>query len=313
MNRELTKDVVIFSDSSMSGYNAAGMPFLNNRKISTIDENGKITTDNVGLPIYFIQVADYETNCVQLIYQGTPVKTYTIPYNTPVQAFLESKNAPTGKYTVRETNNYDVNEYEAVYVRSGDNKTVIVAERVLGTSQTTHGLTRYDNDPINANNFVIKSAVNELDPYGILKITKIGGKTTIYQLDEVSDIIIDTAGNYAITAVDRLGNEYTIYVNIYTANKIYSLTLENNGVQMLKENMYGGKTITLLTPTNADSQFEFGGWRDENGNIYHEEYTFNTPNNVVLTAVWLYKQTIITVYDGAQIAKITGKTGTLQE
>lgn len=311
LNRELNYDVLVFNSENNYTQNAIGLPFLNDREYAYVNEKGKVEYGKTS--VYFVSVSDYETNKVTLVHKDSG-KSYVIPYGVAVQKFLELNNAPSGEYSIVEENYCEKTEYDAVYIRKGDITSVLTIERVFNNTLTTHVLNKMDSSiRLRANNVVIKDIENTLDSFGLIKIVKVGEYTHIYQIDEVSDIpAIDEEGNYEIVLIDRLGNSVKYYIDIFTASKIYDFKLVDGNNVVLSDNAYGGKAFELPVLPSPNDTFEFGGWQDENGNIYNGEYVFNMPKNITLTAVWNYANIAVKVYDGVLIASYNQKVGRLQ-
>jgi len=306
-SNKINQNVIVFDSSINSYYNAMGLPFLNNRKYSFIDANGDIQT---GInQVEFIQVTDYESSSVELINQTTG-QQYFIPYGIGVQNYLESKNALTGKYKIIETNSCGTNTYYAIYIKPGDNTTSIDITRVSGANSNTQTLSKiYANTLFTVNSFIINSASNELDPYGIVKVFDKQGNVKIYQLDEVENVILDKQGEYTISLIDRLGNVVNFYVNIYSASEIHNLTLINNGEQYSSNLVSGGQRVYLDTLTSDNPIYEFIGWQDNEGNIYNGQFLFGFNKDTTLTALWHYASTTVSVYDGDLVQSYTTKAG----
>lgn len=311
LNREFNCDVLVFSNQDDTSLNAVGLPFLNDREYAYLNENGQIERGKT--KIYFVSISEYESNKVTLIHE-TSGKTFVVPYGVAVESFLELNKAPTGVYKIVEENYSSKTEYEAIYIRKGDITSTITLERTFNNTTTTHTLNKLDaNVRLRANNVVIKDIENLLDDYGLIKIIKLGEYTHTYQIDEVESIpALDEEGNYEIVLADRLGNSVKYYIDIFTASKVYDFELVNGEEVVLKDYAYGGKSFKLPVLSSVSVDFEFGGWQDENGNIYTDEYVFNVPKNIKLTAVWNYKNIEITVFDGSKIATYNQKVGKLQ-
>ena len=77
--------------------------------------------------------------------------------------------------------------------------------------------------------FIINSVTNELDPYGIVKVTH-DGKTEIYSMSEISDKLYADGGAYDFNIVDRLGNEmrFTIVITRPVGFASVKLQLDDN-------------------------------------------------------------------------------------
>lgn len=307
--REISQDVIVFSseDSSM----LAGTPFLNDRKIAYLDENGDVKVETK--PLYFVSLAEFESQKITLVHIETN-KSFVVPFGVGVESFLETNNAPTGKYKVIEENYAGTSEYDAIYIRKGDIQTTITLERALNGATTVNTLGRLDDSlRIRANIVIIKNIVNQLDPYGFVKIIKNKTEQKIYHISDVENIpAINEEGNYEIVLSDRLGNQVKFYVDIYNATKVYSLSLVNGEKEIFSDIAYGGKAFALPKLESTNDKLEFAGFADKNGKIYNDIYVFNTPENVVLTAVWHYKSVNVEIYDGNKVASYTKKVNDSQ-
>lgn len=307
--KELSQDVIVFNseDSSL----LSGTPFLNDRKIAYLDENGDVKVETK--PLYFVSLADFESQKITLKHIETN-KTFVVPFGTGVEAFLEANNAPTGKYKVIEENYAGTSEYDAIYIKKGDIQTTINLERALNGETTVNTLSKLDDSlRVRANVVIIKEISNQLDPYGFVKIIKNGTTQNVYHISEADSIpVINEEGNYEIVLVDRLGNQVKFYVDIYNATKVYSLSLKNGDKEIFTDIAYGGKAFALPTLTPTSDKFEFAGFADKNGKIYKDIYVFNTPEDVALTAVWNYVSVSVEIYDGNKITSYTKKVGDVQ-
>ena len=312
LDRELALDVLVFLSEEERFDAAIGEPFLNDRVLAYVDENGDIVLEDN--PIYFISIADFESESVVLYLDGTDI-FYNVPYGVPVQAFLEARNAPSGRYRIVESNPSGSIEYYAIYIRRADIATTITLERVYNNNLVTQTLGKVNSGiRLRANNFKITDITNELDPYGLIKIKKDDEAARVYQIDDYRSIpVIDEEGSYEITVVDRLGNSATFFVDIFNAKKMYTFTLEDGEEQLLSESAYGGKIFPLPSLTSQNPKLEFYGWEDSDGNVYKDTYVFNSPENVKLKAVWHYVSVNIGVYDGNKVDEYTAKVGDLLE
>ena len=308
IDREFSRDVLVFTSSDTRYELAAGLPFLNDRINAYLDENGLVKVEYA--PVYFIHVADFESSSIIIKLQGSDI-SYPIPYGVPVQSYLEEHGAPSGIYTIVESNGYATTEYEAVYISPGDIQTEITIERIYNNSLITQVIDKRDNGTrLRANNFKITDIFNELDEYGILRINKNGEEILLCQIDDLDSIpVIDEEGSYEIVTIDRLGNQFSFFVDIYTSKKIYTFSLTDNDNVVFTENAFGGKEFTLPTLEPSSENLEFVGWKDENGVIHNGTYVFNSPQNIDLEAVYHYTSVEINVYDGNIVDTITGNVG----
>lgn len=309
--QELEYDVIVLSDM-FSSYNAkCGESFLNDKVLYYISSKGQLVETKQ--PIRFISVAGFESSSVKLYYENNEggLLSYSIEYGVPIEATLRALNAPSGRYKIVEENAYGhENVYYGVYIRQGDIRTNLIIKRTLNGITDNPVLSHSNiNASFTANNFVLVSASNDLDPYGIVKVQKQGknGYTKIYELSEVKNIAFDDSGKYLITLSDRLGNTAEFNINIYSAKKISTLTLINRGAEFDIISVSGGQNVKLPVLNSDDKDIEFIGWIDDRGNIFKETFQCEYEEDFSLTALWRYAETKIELYDGRLIDSITAK------
>ena len=306
LQQNISKDVIVLGDM-YSAYNMKkGESSLNDRVRYYLDEYGN--TNYTKEPVRLIKVSNFESNSIKLIEEKTGFST-NIDYNAPVESVLRGKNAPSGRYKIVESNIYgDTNTYYGVYIKAGDNQTSLQIDVTLNGIQAKHNLGQQDNlTRMSANNFVLRSATNELDPYGIVKVEKVGESTQIYELSEVKDITVDQEGSYKVSIVDRQGNSAEFFIDIYTSKKLYTLTLDNNG-EITQEIVSSGQKINLPTVNSPNPNLEFVGWSD-GSNLYKDRLVYNYSSDIRLTAIFNHHQTIVEIYDGNRLSTHTVKPG----
>ncbi len=311
LNQALLHDVIVFSVESGREDFAIGEPFLNDRVYAYINSNGDIETERKSFK--FISVADFESASVTLHPEGTELY-YDIPYGVGMEDYLIGVGAPSGRYQIKESNAWGESEYYAVYIRPNDITAKITVGRLYNTNYSVLTRDKLNNGQhIKANSFTIMDITNQLDPYGLIKITKNGEEIVTCQIDEIDDLgAFDQIGNYEIVLIDRLGNSMTVYFDIHNAEKMYTLSCFDGNTEISSEIIYGGKEFTLPVLTSQDRKFEFYGWKDENGNLYTDTYILTKPQDVKLFAVWNYASVDISVYDGDRINVYNNKVGALQ-
>lgn len=306
---KLKQDVFVVSNSQANYNNICGLPFLNNKVnyyLENLDGEPKTSINSTK----FIQIANYETSTISLKHLESGLEYHDLPYGVDVQEYLEGKNAPSGEYQITETNSTGKVEYNAIYIKKGDNRTTLEVKRVNATGAISQTISaEYANTTFVVNSFIISSAENDLDPYGIVKIRNEKGEEEIYQLDEVDEIILDTQGEWTIIMVDRLGNSYQIKVVIYNPSQIHKLTLMDGENEYDELFVAGGERVYLDNLTTTNENMEFIGWQDEKGKIYTNSMVFAFDKDTVLTALWSPKQTSLYIYDGVQIEKRLVKGG----
>lgn len=310
-NSKLPFDVIVFADEETSGLLTAGDAYLNDRPYAYYDQNGDIKTGTKSLK--FISIGDFESQSITLFHIGTDL-VFEMPYGVSVQEFLDINKAPSGRYRIVEQNYAGETEYYAIYLCPGDMLSSISLERTLNGITTNHIFNKLDDGVrLRANNVVFTGASNTLDPYGIIKIKCEGGETSIYHMSEYSSIpALDKEGSYEIILVDRIGRSIKFYVDIYSPNKVYSFKLVDGDEEILSARAYGGKTFSLPTLVSKSDKFVFGGWQDEGGNIFFDQYVFDSPKDMTLTAVWNYASVSVEVFDGEKIQSFVAHVGDLK-
>lgn len=302
---KVTKDVFVFEHSTNGYNNAAGIPFLNDRNYYYLDADGE--SKHAVNPVEFIQAAKYESASVELIYDATNTSYGFIPYGADVEGYLVGKNAPSGKYKIVEKNSCGETVYYGNYIKTGNNTTSIETTRVYNSVSVSQKLNQeFANVVFTANSFLIESANNELDPYGIVKISNTAGEERIYQLAEIENIKIETSGEWTVALIDRLGNIVKFYVNIYTPSQIYELTLIDKDT-VKKQFVSNGERFTLPEQLYTDPKFEFIGWETSNGKIYNGTFNIGFTEDTTLTALYRYNETVVSVYDGVLIGSYQTK------
>ncbi len=146
--------------------------------------------------------------------QSSDGVTYNIAYDIPVGQQLKKLNAKSSVYTVVETSVYGVEtRYDAVYVNesesnstsiqiafaNGETKTVTAAD--AGQSLTCIG------------GFSITSAIDELDPHGLILISH-GRVDTPIDIFDTSKASFEEAGTYKIKVEDRFGRFYQFTITV---------------------------------------------------------------------------------------------------
>jgi len=296
----IAKDIVVFNDSAIQEAMKSGEPFLNDRRVCILNEDGTISESII--PFKFIQVADYESNSVKLIHEATGAE-YNMQYGVGVEQQLQGMNAPSGRYKIIEKRSGEfaekqeyINEYYAIYIRNDDNTAVININTFSdGVLEVGEYARQNNRQHFVVNGFYLSSAKNENDDQTIVKVLKDGQQLYIGIMEEISDRLVYTAeGNYTVALVDRLGNWYELFFDIYSEVKSSTITFDNEG-ELKTQTVFDGQTIDLSTLTKEG--YVFKGWSD--GSARHNgTYTVSGYENTTLTAVWHYDSVTILVYDG---------------
>lgn len=278
------KDIIVFSNDTEQSYMQAGLPSLNGRKYRYVSPDTNAIEEGT-LYFSFIHVAEYESENVTLTHKETGA-TFDMLYGVSVESQLNMKGAPSGVYTIRETNSLGkTSEYDAVYTAPSDmNGSVTLSLYRNGNLIDKTFDKDNTNTEFNLNGFILKSAINDLDPYSIVKITK-GGKTRVYSFDEASDIWFSDGGEYSFALIDRLGNtvEFKVVITNAVGFADISLQLEQPD-NTIKTNFraFVGQEITLPIPTLSSELFIFDGWLYNDTLITNYKFTPDKSGNLYI-------------------------------
>ena len=267
LDMNFSKDVIVFTNDTEQSYMKAGLPSLNGRKYRYISPDTGEIEEGV-MNFAFIKVADFESDSVTLVHKASQ-KTYEIVYGVSVEYQLVLANAPSGVYTVRETNSNNATcEYDTVYIRPGEMtgtatfslfKNGRFIEKTFGRNSTV--------TETGLSGFILKSLTNELDLYSIVKINH-DGEVSIYNFDEVSEMWFADGGVYEFTLADRLGNtvEFSLIISDPVGYADVYLQLEQEDDEITKYfHVFVGQEIQLPTPTLESDLYVFDGW------LYNDE------------------------------------------
>lgn len=267
LDMNFSKDVIVFTNDTEQSYMKAGLPSLNGRKYRYISPDTGEIEEGV-MNFAFIKVADFESDSVTLVHKASQ-KTYEIVYGVSVEYQLVLANAPSGVYTVRETNSNNATcEYDTVYIRPGEMtgtatfslfKNGRFIEKTFGRNSTV--------TETGLSGFILKSLTNELDLYSIVKINH-DGEVSIYNFDEVSEMWFADGGVYEFTLADRQGNtvEFSLIISDPVGYADVYLQLEQEDDKITKYfHVFVGQEIQLPTPALESDLYVFDGW------LYNDE------------------------------------------
>lgn len=295
-------DIIVFNNDLEQEYLKVGSPFLNGRKYRYIipadaELNGASTISEGVLSFAFIKVDDFETQSITLTLVNDPNVSYNIAYGVSVEYQLGLLNAPSGKYKVTEHNaNKGDSEYEAVYIRPGDMTAVANVSLYCDGEFTERIFDKNHLDTVrNISGFIINSVANELDPYGIVKITH-NGTTEIFAMSEAEGRLFSDGGAYDIDIVDRLGNEmrFAIVVTSPVGCANIHLQLDENEDDIQTEfNVFVGQEIDLSNINAANELYVFDGWLCDDVLIKDGKYTPTKAGDIYIWAQFTQKYTYL--------------------
>ena len=313
-------DVVVFKDDTEQNYLKIGLPFINERKYRYVlpadaELNGGSAIDDGVLTFAFIKVDDFETQSITLTLSDNPNIKYNIVYGTSVEYQLGRLNAPSGIYTVTEHNaNNGDSEYNVVYIKPGD-MTSSVNVSLFSDGEFTERV--FDKNALNTerniSGFIINSITNELDPYGIVKVTH-NGETSIFSIYEASGKLFSDGGVYEINVVDRLGNEmrFTIIITSPVGHVSIHLQLDEYVDDVQTEfNVFVGQEIDLPILKAADELFVFDGWLYNDILITNGKFAPSVSGDLYIWPQFTQKYTYLNFDSdgGAPVEKIKAEIG----
>ena len=313
-------DIIVFNNDLEQEYLKVGLPFLNGRKYRYImpvdvESNGASPISEGVLSFAFIKVDDFETQSITLSLVDDPSVSYNIAYGVSVEYQLGLLNAPSGKYKVTEHNaNSGDSEYEAVYIRPGDMTAVANVSLYCDGEFTERIFDKNHLDTVrNISGFIINSVANELDPYGIVKITH-NGATEIFAMSEADGRLFSDGGAYDIDIVDRLGNEmrFAIVVTSPVGCANIHLQLDENEDDIQTEfNVFVGQEIDLPNINAANELYVFDGWLCDDVLIKDGKYTPTKAGDIYIWAQFTQKYTYLNFDSngGTSVERIKAEIG----
>lgn len=206
----------------------------------------------------FIQAADYDVIKVEAYCKANGT-THALEFGKDVNEQLTVSSV----YTITETSVYgDVRKYDVVFVfdntivsdwnvnNNEKTETITISKDVVGDSEYV----------INADSISIKNIENLLDEHSIvtIKAPSVHSVEIKCAISEFKNVGLYEKGEYSISFIDRLGNEYSIKVNIsgnatyadaITSNNLKSYTEFYNAIQLSAQ-----KDNNTNTPNNEQQQ-----------------------------------------------------------
>lgn len=313
------RDIIVFTNDLEQNYLKVGLPFLNDRKFRYImpaDAETYAPSVNEGvLPFAFIKTDDFETQSITLTLADNPNIKYDISYGVSVEYQLGLLNAPSGKYKVVERNaNKGDSIYDAVYIKSGD-VTSTVNVSLYSDGEFAEHIFNADNlDTVrDVSGFIINSVTNELDPYGIAKVTH-DGKTEICSISELSDKLFADGGAYDFNIVDRLGNEmrFTIVITRPVGFASVKLQLDDNIDDIQTEyKVFVGQEIDLPIIPATSELHVFDGWLYDDVLITDGKFAPTKSGDIYIWAQFTQKYTYLNFDSngGAPVEQIKAEIG----
>lgn len=180
---------------------------------SSLEEREKLTVREPFINNYKFVNVNIDSNEVKLINLETQ-EEYEIAYdeNMTVGEQLEEKLAPTGKYKVVEKTLHNrINEYNVNYIAIGDSTIkakLTISNESLDIDRNSSGK-KYETN----SSFVINNISNEFDSHSLLLVVK-DNNYYAYDISKINELEFKEKGIYKISFVDRIGNTYSISIEI---------------------------------------------------------------------------------------------------
>lgn len=200
----------------------------------------------------FIQAADYDVIKVEAYCKATGT-TYTLEFGKDVNEQLTVSSV----YTITETSIYgDVRTYDVVFVfdntivsdwdvtTNNKTETITISKGVVGDSEYV----------IDADSISIRNIENLLDEHAIItiKAPSVHSVEIKCAISEFKNVGLYEKGEYLISFIDRLGNEYSIKVNI-SGNVTYADAITSNNLKSYTE-FYNAIQLSAVKDNNNDQQ-----------------------------------------------------------
>lgn len=200
----------------------------------------------------FIQAADYDVIKVEAYCKATGT-TYTLEFGKDVNEQLTVSSV----YTITETSVYgDVRTYDVVFVfdntiisdwnvtTNGKTETITISKDNAGDNKYT----------INADSVSIKNIKNEFDEHSIvtIKAPTVHSVEIKCSITEFKNMGLYEKGQYEISFIDRLGNSYSITINI-SGNMTYADAITSSNLKSYTE-FYNAIQLSAAKNNNNNNQ-----------------------------------------------------------
>ncbi len=286
---ELARSVFIFGDGQKEILtNLDVLPFINDKPYSYLSD-GINQTPTFGTASFMFVSDKYGCDSDNVIIIDKNGTGYSIEYNKSVGQQLQDANCPSGVVTIHEETVYkDSTEYQAVFINEGDNTAQLEISYYSGDEYLSKTFTQDDdgNEGLSVDLFTISSVVDELDPYGIVKVSGETGNH-IYCIDSEIPDSWAVPGDYEVTCVNRLGYSYSINVHVNESDRLV-ISFTGDGADDLTS------IITSLGSKNIElPKIEKYGYRlvgfidDETDNMYTDIIEeIDKTGQMILRPIW---------------------------
>ena len=229
--------------------------------------------------------------------------TYPISYHEGVGKQLEAAGCASGKVHILELNKYnDQNDYEAVFIREGENLATVTLKTIVGNQETNIVVDQKSEvRKFEAEAFRPISIVDDTDPYAYIRIAYNGEKQCLLnsELDETDEkFLYVQPGDYTISCINRLGYSFEFVITIQEGSRFTAIRCidDKEVVQEVICTYKGSKDVSLPVLTRIG--YTLTGYTDNKGVEYPlviSEVDFT--GNVTLKAKWQPKDCTIEVVD----------------
>lgn len=282
----ISHDVYLFYENQREKMiDSESLPIINDKRCSYVDTEGYPIKEENQYPFLFIRDKyGIDSNNVYISdYNGR--NTIEIKYGKSVQDQLKAAGYSTGIIRIKEKTIYgDEATYLAYYVAPEENKTTYtIVYQIDGTEYRLD--VSQDSIPdyvIEADNFYLENISDEIDPYGLVKVTQSNGDEFFCMPSDGMENRWTLPGEYTISCINRLGYSYSYTLRVLNSDEVVvsfvdddmvvidSYVLEVGDTDIELPN-YERKGYTLDGFVNLDTSEEYRGTLgtiNESGQIY---------------------------------------------
>ena len=308
---ELSSSVIVFAPGQKDKMLATeGLPIISPKKYAYLEPglNSPVKRDD---PHDFEFVEDnkhYDSETV--VIRDKNNVSYPIEYRKGVGAQLQKTECASGIVNVLELNKYkDKNEYEAVFLREGDNLAAVTFFSYVGDKETE--ITVDQNSA--TRQFQVEAfrplRVNDdTDRYSYVKISH-NGKTECMLSESMGEKVFSEPGDYTVRCINRLGYSFDFTITIQEDSRFTVIRcVDDKGEVKEVYTSKGSRDVRL--PEFVRTGYNLIGYFDAAGNHYQmviSEVSFS--GSISLEAEWEAKdcQVVLVDQNGKRVLSIPVK------
>lgn len=292
------KDLKIAHDVYLFGVNQKDLmidtesyPIINDKKSCFVDVGGDVKTEVVKDAFLFTTDKHSVDSYSVRISDSNGRNTIDIEYGKSVQEQLENSGYSTGVIRINESTKYgDEAVYYAYYVAPEENKTTYtIVYQIDGTEYRLD--VSQDSVPdyvIEADNFYLENISDEIDPYGLVKVSQNNGDEFFCMPSEGMENRWTLPGEYTILCVNRLGYSYSYTLRVLDSDEVVVSFVDDDMVVIDSYVLEVGNTDIEL-PSYERKGYTLDGFVNLNTS---EEYrgtlgTINESGQIYLKPIWI--------------------------